>query len=80
MKKNTALMELIEFVNTVRDIQAPASAILFKAQSLLSKETQDIKDAFNEGYREGVGDDEIDPTDISEFDNATDYFNNTFNQ
>jgi hypothetical protein len=43
---------------------------------------QQIKDAYNQGYREGLQDyylkDEF--NDVSEFSNAEDYYNQTFNK
>ena len=83
MAQNTALQELKQWVDdnypnfNKADIEA-------KIDELIPKERQDIIDAYNEGYREG----EIDgvdngrklPLDVSEYNNADNYFTQTYNQ
>jgi hypothetical protein len=47
-----------------------------------SKRKQQIKDAYNQGYREGLEDSEIVEciTDVAECSNAENYYNETFNK
>ncbi len=63
----TALQELIEFVKNMEYHYTGLDNVLSKAQSLLPKERQDIKDAYDEGGACVVPD----------FEN---YFTQTFNQ
>ena len=48
---------------------------------VLSKHEQQIKDAYNQGHREGKEDwDIVLPKDVSEYSNAQNYYNETFNK
>ena len=48
---------------------------------VMSKHEQQIKDAYNQGYREGKEEwDIVLPRDVSEYSNAQDYYDKTFNK
>jgi len=68
---NTGYKEAM--LSVIKDIDA----------QMLAKERQYIIDSFNQGYREGeidgVDEGKVLPLDVSEYDNATNYFNQTFN-
>jgi len=84
----TALQELIQrlqvaFERGDKKYKPAFEYWLDEAKNLLPKERQDILDGYNQGYREG----EIDgvdngsklPLDVSKYDDASNYFTQTFN-
>ncbi len=76
-KKNTALDWLIGQIITPDWHSLKRGEILEIAKEI---EKQQIKDAFNQGYREGESDlFERAEEDIKEYFDATIYFNQTFN-
>ncbi len=76
-KKNTAIDWLIEQTRTPDWHLLKRGEILEIAKEI---EKQQIKDAFNQGYREGETDlFERAKEDIKEYSDATIYFNQTFN-
>jgi len=78
----TVLQELIEWIRDERKKRIPTTyQVENKAIELLPKERHDIINAFNQGYREGelLEDSIKSDGDISDFSDAEDYFNQTFN-
>ena len=84
-KKLTAIQELIERFTEFQSQSLEHAPHLFgvwffnNAEVLLEKEREVIEEAYNQGYRDG----EIETIDnyegdISEFDDANQYFNETF--
>lgn len=51
---NTALMELIEYLEKYKDVIGGTSVMIIdKCKALLPKERQDIEDAYNQGDEDG---------------------------
>lgn len=86
----TALQTLIERLKQFKEITANPYMVrginlaIKEATELLPKERQQIIDGFNQGYREGETDSNDNggklPIDVSEYDDANNYFIQTFTQ
>lgn len=86
MAQNTALQTLIKELETRQEDSNLSACVAFevairRAYELLPKERQDIEDGYNQGYRDGENNTEINTTkDVAEFDDANNYFIQTFTQ
>ena len=80
MAQNTAMQEAINKFDNLNPYQGfTAQEVVNILLELLPKERQDIIDGYNQGYRDGENNTEINTTkDVSEFDDANNYFIQTF--
>lgn len=80
-KKQTILQDLKWFISDGLDNYDESikiSEIWIKINKLFEKEKEQIKDAYNQGYRDGEIQEYNSENDVSEFDDAENYYNNTF--
>jgi hypothetical protein len=78
----TPLEQLIEYIEEFTLKTKITDGIWSKAKSLLETEKIVIINAFNQGYREGETEMMVADTkkDVSEYDDAINYFNHNFNK
>jgi len=75
--------ELFDYLSNELNVIALLTQMHEIAAIVMSKHKQQIKDAYNQGYREGLDDANIiecipDAKDVAECSNAEDYFNENF--
>ena len=85
MAQNTAMQEAINKFDNLNPYQGfTAQEVVNILLELLPKERQDIIDGFNQGYREGETDSNDNggklPIDVCQYDDANNYFIQTFTQ
>lgn len=91
MSNKTAIQELVEYFGQQLRLQrsseikytteeALVDAIQVCQNTIRTKEKEQIKSAFNQGYRDGEIDSQsmANEEDISSFENAENYYNNKF--
>ena len=81
MSKQTVLQELKWFVSDGLnnfDESIKVSEIWTKINELLGQEKQQIKEAYNQGYRDGEIQEYNSENDVSEFDDADNYLKSMY--
>jgi len=79
VKETTAMQQLIEWVDKeLKLLNYEHQVIIDKATELLEVEKQQIIRAFNQGYREGEGEEYNPEKDISEYYDAECYYYNKY--
>lgn len=71
--------ELFDYLSNELNVIATQTQMQEIERIVLNKHEKQIKDAYNQGHREGKEDwDIVLPKDISDYPNAQDYYNETF--